>query len=286
MRTTKRRPKSSISDPSIGPQPPEFDVKSVYLLIFPRAPDWQFQMKKALFAVLLLGAAVSTAGVSNAQVFNVNNYADHAPGTEFLERGNRFYRQGDYDAAIGNFQLAAYWADKLAQFNLGLMYVNGQGVDRDPLRGWAWIKLSAERGYPTNVAVADDIWAQLTDEHREVARTILEEELEPEYGDEVAVSRTANDMKRRLKRTTGGGSRVGANRAAYVVSRDGTFVSGDQYYRDEFWDFEKIVQFETRLHKAIGRGNVILRDLETVDDDEEAQSSQQKQGKSDPDRPD
>lgn len=226
-------------------------------------------MKNIVLAVLLLGAAVSTVGVSNAQVVNVNNYADQAPGTQFVERGNRFYRQGDYDAAVGNFRLAAYWADKLAQFNLGLMYVNGQGVERDPLRGWAWIKLSAERGYPTNVAVAEDIWAQLTDEHREVARTILEEELEPEYGDEVAVRRTANDMKRRLKRTTGGGSRVGANRVAYVVNRDDTIVSGDQYYRDEFWDFEKIVQFETRLHKAIGRGNVILRDLETVDDEED-----------------
>lgn len=227
-------------------------------------------MKKTLFAYLLLVVAFSSADVSNAQVVNFNNYAQNAPGTRFLERGNMFFRQGDYDAAVGNFRLAAHWADKLAQFNLGMMYVNGDGVERDPLRGWAWIKLSAERGYPKNVAVAADIWNQFTDEHRNVAKAILEQELKPRYGDEVAIPRTSNEMKRMLARDTSGGSRVGVNRAVYVTGRDGTFVSGNQFFRDERWDFEKIVQFETRLHKAIGDGNVILRDFQTVEDGESA----------------
>lgn len=223
-------------------------------------------MKTFFAAVAFVALALGTPSGSNAQVVNYNNYANNAPGTPFLERGNMFYRQGDYAAAVGNFRLAAYWADKLAQFNLGLLYVNGDGVERDPLRGWAWIKLSAERGYPKNAAVAADIWDQLTDEHREAARRILEEELEPEYGDEVAIPRTANDMKRTLARDTSGGSRVGVNRAVYVTGRDGTFVSGNQFFRDEFWNFEKIVQFETRLQKSLGGGNVILRDFRTVED--------------------
>lgn len=221
---------------------------------------------------ILLAALLQTAGL-NAQVANYSNYAANAPGTPFLERGNMFFRQGDYDAAVGNFRLAAHWADKLAQFNLGMMYVNGDGVARDPLRGWAWIKLSAERGYPKNVAVAADIWNQFTDEHRKVAEQILEEELRPRYGDEVAIPRTSNEMKRMLARNTSGGSRVGVNRAVYVTGRDGTFVSGDQFFRDERWNFEKIVQFETRLHKAIGGGTVILRDFETLEDGEAAPGS-------------
>ena len=221
---------------------------------------------------ILLAALLQTAGL-NAQVANYSNYAANAPGTPFLERGNMFFRQGDYDAAVGNFRLAAHWADKLAQFNLGMMYVNGDGVARDPLRGWAWIKLSAERGYPKNAAVAADIWNQFTDEHRKVAEQILEEELRPRYGDEVAIPRTSNEMKRMLARNTSGGSRVGVNRAVYVTGRDGTFVSGDQFFRDERWNFEKIVQFETRLHKAIGGGTVILRDFETLEDGEAAPGS-------------
>lgn len=230
-------------------------------------------MKNILFfAGFVLATAFRTTAV-DAQVVNFSNYAQNAPGTQFLERGNMFFRQGDYDAAVGNYRLAAHWADKLAQFNLGMMYVNGDGVDRDPLRGWAWIKLSAERGYPKNAAVAADIWNQFTDEHRKVAKDILEKELKPRYGDEVAVPRTSNEMKRMLARNTSGGSRVGVNRAVYVTGRDGTFVSGDQFFRDERWNFAKIVQFETRLQKAIGGGNVILRDFQTLEDGESAPDS-------------
>lgn len=230
-------------------------------------------MKITSSLAALFLAAVLQIGIVEAQVVNFNNYAQNAPGTQFLERGNMFFRQGDYDAAVGNFRLAAHWADKLAQFNLGMMYVNGDGVERDPLRGWAWIKLSAERGYPKNAAVAADIRNQFTDEHRKVAKEILEKELKPSYGDEVAIPRTSNEMKRMLARDTSGGSRVGVNRAIYVTGRDGTFVSGDQFFRDELWNFEKIIQFETRLHKAIGDGNVILRDFQTLEDGESAPQS-------------
>ncbi|MFO7763160.1 MAG: hypothetical protein R6V61_05460 [Wenzhouxiangellaceae bacterium] len=230
-------------------------------------------MKKTISVIGILFATAFQIGIVEAQVVNVNNYAQNAPGTQFLERGNMFFRQGDYDAALGNFRLAAHWADKLAQFNLGMMYVNGDGVERDPLRGWAWIQLSAERGYPKNAAVAADIWNQFTEEHRKVAKEILENELKPRYGDEVAIPRTTNDMKRTLARDLSGGSRVGVNRAVYVTGRDGTFISGDQFFRDELWNFEKIVQFETRLHKAIGVGNVILRDFQTLEDGESAPQS-------------
>lgn len=223
-------------------------------------------MKNILSFTGTLLAAALHVGALEAQVVNFNNYAQNAPGTQFLERGNMFFRQGDYDAAVGNFRLAAHWADKLAQFNLGMMYVNGDGVERDPLRGWAWIKLSAERGYPKNAAVAADIWNQFTDEHRKVAREILEKELKPRYGDEVAVPRTSTEMKRMLARNTSGGSRVGVNRTVYVTGRDSAFVSGNQFFRDERWNFERIVQFETRLQKAIGGGNVILRDFQTLED--------------------
>lgn len=227
-------------------------------------------MRNAFFAGVFLCMAVLQSGEPSAQVVNYNNYAQNAPGTQFLERGNTFFRQGDYDAAVGNYRLAAHWADKLAQFNLGMLYVNGDGVERDPLRGWAWIKLSAERGYPKNAAVAADIWNQFSDEHRKVAKEILENELKPEYGDAVAIPRTSNEMKRMLSRKTSGGSRVGVNRAVYVTGRGGSFVSGNQFFRDERWNFEAIVQFETQLQRALGGGNVTLRDLETVEDGESA----------------
>ncbi|MCA1778853.1 MAG: hypothetical protein LC637_05595 [Xanthomonadaceae bacterium] len=219
-----------------------------------------------LCAVILL-VSMSAQRLA-ADTFNIDNYADNAPGTQFLERGVRFYQQGDYKAAHGNFLLASRWADKMAQFNLGMMYVNGQHFERDPLRGWAWIKLAAERGYPQYVEVAEDIWRRFSDEHREVARRILEQELKPEFGDEVTIDRTAMRMRRDRARVGGGGSRVGVNRALYVTDRGGNLFSGTEFYDPDRWDFRKIVQFETRLQKAIGAGNVTLRNFNTLEDED------------------
>ncbi|MFU8876677.1 MAG: tetratricopeptide repeat protein [Wenzhouxiangellaceae bacterium] len=227
---------------------------------------------------LLLAVAADVHGeereFTGSSIFNFNNYADNTPGAEFLERGNRFYEQGDYDAAVGNFRLAARWADKMAQFNLGMLYVNGQGVERDPLRGWAWMELSAERGYPVHRQAADSIFNQFTDEHRELARQILEEELKPEFGDEAAVARTQREMERRLHRVGARGSRVGANRVLYVETRDGLLESGEQYYHPDRWDFEKIIAFETRLAHTLSTGTVTLGELELIDDEDEARRDQ------------
>ncbi len=236
-------------------------------------------MQNIIFSGLVLILAItggpafgSESGAAGTTIFNYNNYADNAPGTEFLERGNRFYRQGDYDAAVGNFQLASHWGDKMGQFNLGLLYVNGQGVERNPLRGWAWIELAAERGYPHYRQVADGIWGQFEPKHRKIARRILEDELRPEYGDEVAIERTSREMKRRLRKNTSGGSRVGANRVVYVEDRAGNLISGHQYFHPDRWDFEKIIQFETRLIKAV-KGGVRIREVESRDDEEDSSDS-------------
>lgn len=220
------------------------------------------------FAVLLVFCALS-AGRLYADA-DFRDYAENAPGTQFLERGNFFFEQGDYAAAAGYYRLAAHWADKLAQFNLGLLYVNGDGVERDPLRGWAWIRLAAERGYPKFVRVANDIWTRFEPGHREAARSILEDELEPKYGDEVAIERTAREMIRDRERAVAGGSRVGVNRTRYVTGRGGEWVRGGEYYDEARWDFRQIVAFETRLQKALGSGEVILRDFQTIDDPPDA----------------
>lgn len=218
-------------------------------------------------------AALCLLAAANAGALDYRNYAKNAPGTQFLERGNAFFKQGDYAAAASYYRLAAHWADKLAQFNLGLLYVNGDGVERDPLRGWAWIRLAAERGYPKFVRVANDIESRFDDEHLAAATEILEQELAPEYGDAVAIERTAREMERMRDRATGGGSRVGANRALYVTGRDGRWVRGGEYYDPDLWDFRAIVAFETRLQRALGGGEVILREFRTVDDDPQAQDA-------------
>lgn len=41
---------------------------------------------------------------------------------------------------------ALKWNDSMAAFNLGMAYLNGEGVPRDPVQGYDWIRKSAESG--------------------------------------------------------------------------------------------------------------------------------------------
>ena len=66
-----------------------------------------------------------------------------------------YYRMGWYYSARSRYCAAAGWADQLAQFNVGMMYLHGQGVDQDLPRGLAWLKLASERGYPDMVTAVE-----------------------------------------------------------------------------------------------------------------------------------
>lgn len=62
----------------------------------------------------------------------------------------------DYVAALGWFEKAALQRDARAQYYLGLMHRNGEGVKPDGAEGLRWLFLSAKKHYaPTFVALAE-----------------------------------------------------------------------------------------------------------------------------------
>ncbi len=64
------------------------------------------------------------------------------PGIYFEHHAQIYLKHHDYKAALENFQLAGYWANKVAQYNVGIMYFNGIGtIPVDKVRGVA-LKLS------------------------------------------------------------------------------------------------------------------------------------------------
>ena len=54
--------------------------------------------------------------------------------------------RGDYATAMRLFRPLAEQGDAKAQFTIGLMYVNGQGVQRNDAEALRWYRLAAERG--------------------------------------------------------------------------------------------------------------------------------------------
>jgi hypothetical protein len=86
------------------------------------------------------------------------------------------------------YQVAASWAYKPAEFNLGVMYARGQGVPADLPRAMAWMALAAERNDKRYVDARELVYAQLSKAQFEQANAIWQD-LKKTYGDETALRR-------------------------------------------------------------------------------------------------
>lgn len=63
-----------------------------------------------------------------------------------LEEAQAAYSAGDFMRAAGLFQSAAEQGDASAQYNLGVLYENGQGLAKDYGRAAVWYRKSADQG--------------------------------------------------------------------------------------------------------------------------------------------
>ena len=116
--------------------------------------------------------------------------------------GMQRYAAGDYRGAMKDFLIGARFADKLSQLSIGLMYLNGEGVKKDPATAYAWVAIAAERNYPSFVATRQAIWAGLDATQRTRAKAMLDR-LYPEYGDATAKPRMAHQLRWARMRLTG-----------------------------------------------------------------------------------
>lgn len=194
-------------------------------------------------------------------------YDEHTPGQRFMILAQRAYKAGMFEGALTHYKAAARWADKFAQYNVGIMHLRGEGTEYDPLRGWAWLELSAERGYPQFEESADALWALFNASERNRATAILEQELLPHFSDAQTLERTAREMRFRLQDAAG--SRLGSRGMMgmlVVIDRTGFPRRGDEFYDPDKWNFNTLVDYETRLMKAVADAEVEVRELELDDD--------------------
>lgn len=65
-----------------------------------------------------------------------------------VDDGLEAYKRGDFAAAVALWRPSAEKGDASAEFYLGLLYRNGQGVSRNEAEATAWLRKSADQGYP------------------------------------------------------------------------------------------------------------------------------------------
>jgi hypothetical protein len=110
------------------------------------------------------------------------------PGEVFFLRGANAVVQKDYRFAADMYKVAASWAYKPAQYNLAVMYFNGEGVPVDHPLAMAWAALAAERGDQDYVDARESIYASLSADEFARANEIWRD-LKKTYGDDVALKR-------------------------------------------------------------------------------------------------
>lgn len=112
------------------------------------------------------------------------------------------YKKGDYRHAVDMYKVSASWAYEPAEYNLGVMYFQGMGVSENRPLGTAWMFLAAQRNKPHYVAARHMMVESLSDEERFEALRLLEQ-LEPTYGDKVALRRAKAQWIRVGREATG-----------------------------------------------------------------------------------
>jgi TPR repeat protein len=89
---------------------------------------------------IVLAALVSLGGGAMAQLRIV---PDDDPD---LARGWAAYQARDLPAAFAYFRKAAEGEQRVAQFNLAVMLMGGEGVVADPQQGVTWLRRAADNG--------------------------------------------------------------------------------------------------------------------------------------------
>jgi TPR repeat protein len=81
-----------------------------------------------------------------------------ALGSYFMDGIKGSYVEANADRAFDMFHYAAsYFGDPDGQYNLGRLYMKGQGARRDPRQAARWMKLAAEKGHGPARAVFGDM---------------------------------------------------------------------------------------------------------------------------------
>jgi hypothetical protein len=137
--------------------------------------------------------------------------------------GVKRYVHKEYAGAMKYFEIGAYYADKFSQMSIGLMYVNGEGVPKDLLTGYAWLDIAAEREYPDFVATRDRVKASLTPDELQHAQAIRDK-FALRYADKVAKPRMAQQLRFGREQMTG--SHLGFDQGVKHDSPKGTLCKG------------------------------------------------------------
>lgn len=98
----------------------------------------------------LISNLCSWTGLGNTdQADTKNNLSTSNTDDISLEKANQLYNAKDYEAAVNIYRTLANEGDAKGQYNLGLCYASGRGVEQDYTQAIKWYWKAAEQGNPS-----------------------------------------------------------------------------------------------------------------------------------------
>jgi TPR repeat protein len=83
------------------------------------------------------------------------------------DEGMNAYSSGDYETAAREFKALAKAGDREAQYLLGLLYEEGQGVEKDEQEAAFWLARSADQGFADAYFALGQMFANRKGEHQD-----------------------------------------------------------------------------------------------------------------------
>lgn len=114
-------------------------------------------MKKS-FLIAIITFGLSSACVNAASTFDVDEFNR---ATEF---GNSAVKSKNYDRAFKYLTIASELGNKVSQFTLALLYMEGLGVEQDYAQAYVWLNVASEVNEKKWRKVRDKLHNALTEE--------------------------------------------------------------------------------------------------------------------------
>lgn len=136
-------------------------------------------------------------------------------------------RNGDYTGALNAYQRAAYWGNKVAQYNMGEIYLHGLGrIRADPVRGVAWLGIADEEHEPDYDKALVSAFKALKPEERKRAEAIWSE-LQKTYADKLTLARATRAFEDAYHSGRSGSATTEGDPNTYTFAIDGYDPSGN-----------------------------------------------------------
>jgi hypothetical protein len=127
----------------------------------------------------------------------------YLPGKYYEQQALQAVKSKDFREALEMYEKAGYWGNKIAQYDVGMLYLNGaDGVPADKIRGTAWLGIAAQTHAPYVDEALGEAYAGLNTEQRAAAGDFWKQ-LKVDYDDKVTLDRASKKFSAQYVRDKG-----------------------------------------------------------------------------------